>query len=38
MATGRYEISIDNKPEYQYRLNQPGAGISDASELSVFRV
>ena len=35
MATGRYEISIDNQPEYQYTLNQPGAGISDASVLSV---
>lgn len=35
MKSGRYEISIESTPEYQYTLNQPGAGISDSSVLSV---
>lgn len=35
LATGRYEISIENQPKYQYSLNQPGAGVSDSSILSV---
>lgn len=35
MATGRYQISIDSTPDFQYKLNQPGAGISSNSVLSV---
>nr|WP_281186681.1 flagellin [Bacillus solimangrovi] len=35
MESGRYEIQINSTPEYQYKLNQPGAGVSESSVLGV---
>ena len=33
LATGRYQIEINSTPEYQYTLNQPGAGVSEDTVL-----
>jgi flagellin len=35
IATGRYQIGIESNPELTYKLNQPGAGISEAGVLEI---
>ncbi len=35
MATGRYEIGIIGNPEIVNKLNQPGAGVSDANVIKI---
>lgn len=35
MATGRYQIGIENSPEIVYTLNQPGAGVSTSDVIKI---
>ncbi|WP_223881925.1 flagellin N-terminal helical domain-containing protein [Niallia endozanthoxylica] len=35
LKTGRYEVGIENNPVLTYKLNQPGAGVSDASVIDI---
>lgn len=35
MATGRYQIGIENTPELVYKLNQPGAGVSTSDVIRI---
>ena len=35
IATGRYEVGVEAQPQLTYKLNQPGAGISNSSVLEI---
>ena len=35
LQTGRYEVGVVSDPELTYKLNQPGAGVSSASVISI---
>ncbi|WP_017756458.1 flagellin N-terminal helical domain-containing protein [Calidifontibacillus oryziterrae] len=38
LQTGQYEISVESTPEFQFSLNQPGAGISQNTVLDVVMI